>query len=235
MTSAPRRRSICIRTRSCRWWSPRRRSSPSRASRQRPPPTPAPTPRRAADAMRDGGASEHPGVRRIYLVRHGETLYQGVSGDPIALRPHRPGRRAAARGCRAVPHDRGRSRRREPARALLRHRDDHRRSARPAGRRRRGSARDHGGPTTARPARDLHRGTALLRQPRHALGHAVRRRRPTASCAARPAVPARVLADPSWQTLVAVAHGGINNALLSVVPARTSRRGCSTSSRTSAA
>jgi hypothetical protein len=44
-----------------------------------------------------------------------------------------------------------------------------------------------------------------------------------------------VLADPSWQTLVAVAHGGINNALLSVVPARTSRRGCSTSSRTSAA
>jgi probable phosphoglycerate mutase len=31
---------------------------------------------------------------------------------------------------------------------------------------------------------------------------------------------ARVLADPSWQTLVAVAHGGINNALLSVVLAK---------------
>ena len=27
----------------------------------------------------------------------------------------------------------------------------------------------------------------------------------------------RVVADPDWQTLVAVAHGGINNALLSVV------------------
>src|SRR5689334_16019414 len=61
----------------CRSSSVRRRSSPSRASRARP------TRRRAAERARmstDGSStSQPPGVRRIYLVRHGETLYRGAA------------------------------------------------------------------------------------------------------------------------------------------------------------
>ena len=71
------------------------RSSPSRASR----PSRQTIAKGSSSGRACAGDARDESVRRIYLVRHGETLYNGVSGagGDARLRSHRARGRAAAR------------------------------------------------------------------------------------------------------------------------------------------
>ena len=170
--------------------------------------------------MPAGGSSEHPSVRRIYLVRHGETLYQGVSG---------------ASGSRYDLTDRGVDQLRAVA-ELFRTIAVDRIVASPLARSFDTAtiiAKALGLPVAVdEDLREITAGsydgktgheifTEVLRffvspdthwDTPYVGGETYRQLRERGQL-----FLARVLADPSWQTLIAVAHGGINNALLSVV------------------
>lgn len=167
------------------------------------------------------GAAEHPGVRRIYLVRHGETLYRGVSGAPGTSPYDLTDRgveqlRGLAEMFRAVHVDR------VVASPLARSFDTATILAGPSGLPvgvdedlREIVAGSYDGKTGHEIFTEVLQfftsPTTTWDTP-YIRGETYRQLRERGR-----AFLERALADPSWQTMVAVAHGGINNAVLSVV------------------
>jgi len=171
--------------------------------------------------MVDAAAPQHGGVRRIYLVRHGETLYRGISGAggaaPYDLTERGVERlRGLAELFRLIQVDRvvasplarsfdTASIIAEPLVLPVKVDDDLREI----------TAGSYDGKTGHEifsevqhffVSRETHWDTPYVG------GETYRQLRSRGQLFLE-----RALADPGWQTMVAVAHGGINNALLSVV------------------
>jgi broad specificity phosphatase PhoE len=167
-------------------------------------------------------SSDHPGVRRIYLVRHGETLYQGVAGASAASTRYDLTERgveqlrALAELFRTISVDR------VVASPLARSFDTATIIAEVLGL---DVAVDEDLREITAGSYDGMSGHEIFSEvlrffespgthwdTPYVGGETYRQLRERGQ-----RFLARVLADPGWQTLVAVAHGGINNALLSVV------------------
>lgn len=171
--------------------------------------------------MNGDAPHEPPGVRRIYLVRHGETLYQGISGAADGSRYDLTDRgveqlRGLAELFRAVTVDR------VLASPLARSFDTAQLLAGPLGLPvavdadlREITAGSYDGKTGHEIFSEVLR---FFTSPEttwdtpYVGGETFRQLRERGRLFLE-----RAVADPTWQTIVAVAHGGINNALLSVV------------------
>lgn len=169
----------------------------------------------------DGAPSEHPGVRRIYLVRHGETLYQGVSGasetSPYDLTDRGVAQlRGLAELFREIRVDR------VVASPLARSFDTATILAAPGGAKVdvdedlreivAGSYDGKSGHEIFSEVLQFFTSPTTTWDTPYVGGETYRQLRERGRSFLE-----RALADPDWQTMVAVAHGGINNALLSVV------------------
>lgn len=167
------------------------------------------------------GTAEHAGVRRIYLVRHGETLYRGVSGasegSPYDLTERGVAQlRGLAELFRAVHADR------VVASPLARSFDTATILAEPSGlpvgidedlrEIIAGSYDGKTGHEIFTEVLQFFTSPATTWDTPYVGGETYRQLRERGR-----AFLERAIADASWQTMVAVAHGGINNALLSVV------------------
>jgi probable phosphoglycerate mutase len=169
----------------------------------------------------DHAASEHPGVRRIYLVRHGETFYRGITGAAGGSRYDLTDRgveqlRGLAALFRTIEVDR------VVASPLARSFDTASIIAEPLGLPvavdedlREITAGSYDGKTGHEIFSEVLRffvSPETTWDTPYVGGETYRQLRERGQLFLE-----RVVADPGWETLVAVAHGGINNALLSVV------------------
>ena len=169
----------------------------------------------------DEPSSGHPDVRRIYLVRHGETLYRGVSGaaetSPYDLTERGVDQlRGLAELFRAIPVDR------VVASPLARSFDTATILAEPLGLTVHvdedlreivaGSYDGKTGHEIFTEVLQFFTSPATTWDTPYVGGETYRQLRDRARSFLE-----RTVAEPDWQTMVAVAHGGINNALLSVV------------------
>lgn len=167
------------------------------------------------------GTAEHAGVRRIYLVRHGETLYRGVSGSSEASPYDLTERgveqlRGLAELFRAVRADR------VVASPLARSFDTATILAESSGlpvavdedlrEIIAGSYDGKTGHEIFTEVLQFFTSPSTTWDTPYVGGETYRQLRERGR-----AFLERAIADASWQTMVAVAHGGINNALLSVV------------------